>query len=215
MPDKPMDWNNLADIGHAASHLTLASKGPETPFDLPTGVVPGGLVRAGLGMVGGRYLAAPLVKFLFPQLNEDAVNRIGAVGGGLLGAATSIPGIQTSGRRGEWFDKKSSWWTDTAAQRAIMNNVAEGNLSETDALQIYQKNREAEVGKTGLISGRAFTKALQGGARGYVNARVATSIAETLFSPKWTPKEQLRMAQSGGVAGALIGLLGSLSGSET
>jgi hypothetical protein len=151
---------------------------------------------------------------MFPQFDEDAVDRVGMVAGGALGAATALPGILTRGRKGEWFDKQSSWWTDTAAERAIINNVAEGNLSETDALMIFKKNREAEVGNSGLVSGEKFTRALTGGALGYTGARVATSIAETLFSPKWTPQEQANMAYTGGIAGGLMGLLGSLAGSS-
>lgn len=202
----------LGDLGHALSYATLSTSPKGVDWPLPTGILPSSIARTGLGAVGGRYLAAPLLKYMFPQLDEDRLDRLSTVAGGALGLATMLPSYMTMGPKTPLFDKKSDWWTDTSAERAIANHVAEGNISEVEALQIYQKNREAELANTGLVSGDRFAKALTGGAMGYAGARVATSIAETLFSPKWTPQEQANMAYAGGVAGGLMSLLGTLAG---
>jgi hypothetical protein len=226
------EGGSMAGLGHAMSRATLRTAPQNAPWRPITGTAAGSAMSTGLGMLGGRYLVSPLLRYLMPDTfrNEDATNTVATIGGGLLGLGTMAPQIAQSMEHGGWFnggpgvapaaaptpvkEVRADWWTESAAERAIMGGVSAGTLDPVEALQILQKNREAEVGNTGLFNSKLFGKAIGGGAGGYLGARVASSIASTLFGSKWTPEEQQNMAYQGGLAGGLLSVLGSLAGGK-
>jgi hypothetical protein len=232
-PGTPTD---VGDAGHLASNITLRS-GPADSWYKPfTGTAPGALASTGLGLVGGRYLAAPLLRWMFPDTfkNKKGTELVSTIGGGLLGLASMAPQIAQSSQYGGWwsggpgtkyrrgqshsfanqqangklykasaFDigkqmaKEASWWTESAAERGLYNEIARGTLSPIEAVQIMKKNREAEVGSTGLMNSGLFGKAMGGGAAGYLAARTMDSIV----NPGMPSDQQ----QNRGYLGALIG----------
>ena len=102
-------------------------------------------------------------------------------------------------------------WPMQNVERSVVSHVAQGNISPDEAANILTVNRRAEIGKTGLVSRNTFSKAVGGFAMGYLAARAATPIAETLFG-KLTPREQQQLAYKGGLAGTLMNTLGDVVG---
>jgi len=59
-----------------------------------TGALPYTIIQTLLGGVGGRYLLAPILRRLYPEVDEDRINELSMYGGGLAGL---VPGLATMG----------------------------------------------------------------------------------------------------------------------
>lgn len=119
-----------------------------------SGALPGTLIWTLLGAGAGRYLGAPLLRRLYPELDEDRLTRASTVLGGLAGFA---PGAylmyktyQNAGPRG-WFgglsNLRSEPWRMTPRQaqqfRARMKPKLQRNEQTVQALEDQVKQGAA------------------------------------------------------------------------